>query len=242
MALAYRSFTARKLRRPPTTKSKTTKTKMKTLTTFAFCALTFAASLNSLTAASITLGGPLPTFRTATLSDALAGAGNSGTGSGNATAAVVSTLFGTTYTERGSVAGSGGPGNYVGAQLTVDVLTGSWGTAGPLTGNWTINNPTFWTTYANAAISLHVGNGQGEPDHFIWKITPGAQMGTWSYNGNSADLGGGGLSNLKLYSNGTDGPGNGGGGRVPDGGTTIACLGFALLGLGSMRKLIGSKA
>jgi hypothetical protein len=30
--------------------------------------------------------------------------------------------------------------------------------------------------------------------------------------------------------------------RVPDGGTTVATLGFALLGLGSMRKLIGLKA
>ena len=37
-------------------------------------------------------------------------------------------------------------------------------------------------------------------------------------------------------------PNPGGGGRVPDGGTTIACLGMALLGLGSMRKLIASKA
>lgn len=191
-------------------------------------------------AASITLGGPLPTARTATLDSAQAGAGNSSTGSGNATAAVVTAFFGVPYTERADVAGNGGPGNYSNGQLSVQVLTGSWGDKGPLTGNWTITNAAFWTTFGNAAISMHVGNGGGEPDHFIWKLTQGAQTGTWSYSG--LGLGGGGLSNLKLYSNGTGGPGGGGGGRVPDGGTTIACLGFALLGLGSMRKLIGSKA
>jgi hypothetical protein len=49
------------------------------------------------------------------------------------------------------------------------------------------------------------------------------------------------LSSVTKYNPGTTPP-PGGGGRVPDGGTTIACLGFALLGLGSMRKLIGSKA
>ena len=38
------------------------------------------------------------------------------------------------------------------------------------------------------------------------------------------------------------GGGGGGGGRVPDGGSTIASLGAVLLGLGSIRKLIASKA
>ncbi len=195
-------------------------------------------SMPHLNAASVTLGGPLPTARTATLASAQAGAGNSGTGSGNATAAVVSSLFGAPYTERGDVAGgSGGPGSYANGLLTVQVLTGSWGSKGPLTGNWAISAP-FWASYPNAAISMHVGNGGGEPDHFIWKITPGAQTGTWSYNGTG--LGGGGLSNLKLYSNGTGPPPPPPG--VPDGGTTLVSLGIALLGLGSMRRLFATKA
>ena len=189
-------------------------------------------------AASITLGGPLPINRTATLDSAQAGATNSTTGSGNATAAIASAFFGVPYTERADVAGNGGPGNYANGQLNIKVLTGTWGGNGPLTGNWTINNAAFWTTYGNAAISMHVGNGGGSPDYFIWKLTTGAQTGTWSYSG--VGLGGGGLSNLKLYSNGTP-PGSGGGRGVPDGGTTIACLGMALLGLGSIRKFIASK-
>ena len=196
-------------------------------------------SMPQVNAASITLGGPLPTNRTATLDSAQAGANNSTTGSGNATAASTSAFFGVPYTERGSVAGNGGPGNYASGQLNIQVLTGSWGGNGPLTGNWTITNAAFWTTFGNAAISLHVGNGGGGPDHFIWKLTQGAQSGSWSYSG--VGLGGGGLSNLKLYSNGTA-PGTGDARGVPDGGTTIACLGMALLGLGSMRRFIASKA
>ena len=47
------------------------------------------------------------------------------------------------------------------------------------------------------------------------------------------------ISHVTLFAK--KGPSTGGGGRVPDGGTTIACLGMALLGLGSMRKLIPSK-
>ena len=197
-------------------------------------------SMAQLNAASITLGGPLPTFRTATLASAQAGAGNSSIGTGNATAADVTAALGGFYTERGNVAGNGGPGNYSDGQLSIQVLTGSWGGNGPLTGNWTITNAAFWTTYGDGAISLHVGGGgrDSEPDHFIWKLTQGAQSGTWSYSG--VGINGGGLSNMKLYSNGT--PGTGGGGRVPDGGTTIACLGMALLGLGSVRRFLATKA
>jgi hypothetical protein len=94
----------------------------------------------------------------------------------------------------------------------------------------------------SAVISMHVGNGNGEPDHFIWALSPGLLTGSWSYNGNSPLLGGGGFSNMKLYSSAAGIPGTGGGGRVPDGGTTIALLGVSLLGLGSARKLMSAKA
>lgn len=53
-------------------------------------------------------------------------------------------------------------------------------------------------------------------------------------------LNGGGLSNIRTYIG--DRPDTGGGGRVPDGGTTLVSLGVALLGLGSMRRLLATKA
>ncbi|MES2439842.1 MAG: hypothetical protein V4584_12270 [Verrucomicrobiota bacterium] len=58
---------------------------------------------------------------------------------------------------------------------------------------------------------------------------------TFSDSNNS----GGGLSHYSVFNSR---PGTGGGGGVPDGGTTIACLGMALLGLGSMRRLVATKA
>jgi VPDSG-CTERM motif len=58
----------------------------------------------------------------------------------------------------------------------------------------------------------------------------------------AGNLNGGGLSNVRVWQGGPTGKGGGDGEGVPDGGTTIACLGMALLGLGSMRRLVGSKA
>ena len=180
---------------------------------------------------TITLGGPLPSFRTASLGSADA---IGYTGSGNATAAIVTGhTGGAAWTEVGSVAGgSGGPGTYINGGLTVVVTSGNWGDKGPLSGTWTINNANFWTTYGDAAISLHVGNGGGGPDHFVWVLTDFGTTGNWSYNGTG--LGGGGLSNLKLYGRGTGttpqpSP-------VPEGGTTVALLGLALCGLGLVRS------
>lgn len=187
------------------------------------------ASLPQMSAASITLGGPSPTTRTATLTSAV----NGTTGSGNATVTDVQAAYNfATWTERANVTSVGNNGS-----LTVTLTSGSFGSQ-PAAGTWTITNNAFWTTFGAGAISMHVGGGQGTPDHFIWRLTPGQLTGTWSYNGGTAN--GGGLSNLKLYSNNST-PTPSGGGRVPDGGTTITALGFALLGLGSMRKLIGPK-
>lgn len=194
------------------------------LGTFAICLMPQA------NAATITLGGPLPLTRIATLTSAVSGV----TGEGNATVTDVQAAYNfSTWTERANVTSVGNNG-----WLTVSITSGSFGSQ-PAAGSWTITNNAFWSTYGAGAISMHAGGGQGTPDHFIWLLTPGQLTGNWSYNGGSAN--GGGLSNLKLYSNSST-PNNGGGGRVPDGGTTIACLGLALLGLGSMRKLIGSKA
>lgn len=205
---------------------------MKKITLLTAACGVITLSMPALYGAVITLGGPLPTARTATLSSALAGAANSTTGSGNATVTEVEAFFGGNWTER---ADSTGPGNN--GWLNIAVTTGSFGTT-PAAGTWTITNAAFWTTYGSGAISLHVGNGGAAgPDHFIWKLTPGTQAGSWSYDGTG--LGGGGLSNLKLYSTGSRSTTVG---RVPDGGTTLVSLGVALLGLGSMRRLLAAKA
>ena len=201
---------------------------MKKITLLTAACGVITLSMPALYGAVITLGGPLPTARTATLSSALAGAANSTTGSGNATVTEVEAFFGGNWTER---ADSTGPGNN--GWLNIAVTTGTFG-ATPAAGTWTITNAAFWTTYGSGAISMHVGNGGGEPDHFIWKLTPGPLTGSWSYNGTG--LGGGGLSNLKLYSTGSAPP------RVPDSGTTLVSLGIAALGLGSMRKLLAARA
>ena len=205
--------------------------KQLSLFTAAFGAL--ALSIPCLHGAVITLGGPLPTARTATLSDAMAGPTNSTTGSGNATVSNVETFFGGDWTERGSGATAGTHG-----WLDIVVTTGAFGDK-KVGGSWSITNAAFWTTYGMGSISMHVGNGgDSGPDHFIWKLTPGTQAGSWSYDG--TDIKGGGLSNLKLYSTGSRS--TTGGPNVPDGGTTLVALGVALLGLGSMRKLLAAKA
>ena len=173
--------------------------------------------------------------RTAGLGDAT----SVNVGTGNATAAVVNATLPTgnaldPWVERGSVAGgNAGPGVIVDGDLTVEVLTGNWGSSGPITGKWTINNINFWSTYGYGAISLHVGNGQGDPDHWIWELANGAMTGTFDYE--DFDGRGGGLSNLKLYSHGE------GRTNMPDGGASVALLGLGLAGLGASRRFFGKK-
>ena len=110
----------------------------------------------------ITLGG-LPTLREATLDSAVEGFA----GSGNATAAIVDGYLASLapWTEVGSVEpDTGGPGPYSQGLLDIVLLSGIWGDS-PAAGTWAINSATFWTDHAEAAISLHVGNGGGEYDH-----------------------------------------------------------------------------
>jgi hypothetical protein len=140
------------------------------------------------------------------------------------------------WTARGSAtAGPGGNtttayGN--GGGLTVAFTTGKWN-SNNVAGTWTIANG-FWDAYANAVITMHVGNGNSDPDWFLFLVTPGAYSGTFKYDRLSA--GGGGFSNMFLFSEGT--PPTITTTAVPDGGTTLAMLGFALAGLGALgRKL-----
>ena len=200
-------------------------TNIKKWAALAVCAV--IAPLAAQATGVIALGGGA--LRSASLGSAEAGY----TGSGNGTdAAVQVDTGGAAWTEVGSVAGSGGPGTYNGGGLRVVVTTGSWGGSGPLSGTWTITSATFWTTYGDAAISLHAGNGGGNPDHFTWVLTDGATTGTWTYDGSA--FRGGGLSNLKLF--GRTGTRQDPNPSVPEGGTTVALLGIALCGLGMARS------
>lgn len=123
----------------------------------------------SASAASITLGGPVPDAREATLSSAVTGSGR--TGSGNATVSHVEAYYGGDWTERAEVTKE--PDNN--SIFTIEFDDGGFDDDTKRgSGKWSINNPDFWSLYAETAISLHVGNAREEdaPDHFVWKITP----------------------------------------------------------------------
>lgn len=165
--------------------------------------------------------------RTASLGDALAvttGVGNAGAATLNSSGDLwlSSRTPWTKRAERTSVGTS--------APLTIAITTigGAFVQSGPLSGTWAID-ASFWTTYADAAISMHVGNGNGDPDHWIWHIEPGKTSGTWSYE--DFDGKGGGLSNFKLYSSGIAAAT-----ATPEGGSTLMLVGLAMAGLGLFRR------
>lgn len=84
----------------------------------------------------------------------------------------------------------------------------------------------FWSTYGEALITIHVGNGNGDPDHFAFLIEEGATSGVLTYE--RVQGGGGGFSNIVLWARGR-------GETVPEPGT-LALLGGGLLFLGLRRR------
>jgi len=117
-----------------------------------------------------------------------------GSGNTNGNGSTINNHYGATWTNVGSETASANNGSWFDVALT----SGSWG-AGDAAGTWTIASA-FWGTYADAVISMHVGNGGGEPDHWAWLVTDDATSGTWNYDNISG--GGGGLSNLFLWGRG----------------------------------------
>lgn len=142
--------------------------------------------------------------------------GTSGAGS-NPGASDVGSFFGGTWTSAGE-RNSPGTDNF----FTVNLLAGVWG-SGDNSGTWGIA-PSFWSTYGSAVISVHVGQGGGDPDYWMFRIPHNTTSGTWAYDIFSGT--GGGLSNIKLWGSGTPKPPGGQG--VPDGGFTLALLGLGL--------------
>ncbi|WP_039916540.1 PEP-CTERM sorting domain-containing protein [Cellvibrio mixtus] len=77
------------------------------------------------------------------------------------------------------------------------VDTDSWGT--DVMGTWYIDE-SFWESYSRAVITMHVGQGGGDPDAFAWMISPGETSGSFSYERVAGK--GGGLSNMFLFGSG----------------------------------------
>jgi len=138
-------------------------------------------------ASTITCGNE---YRTATLTSAEV----CFVGSGNTTETDIEGYFGGDWDHLTGVQSSVTSG-----YLTVNLLSGTWGGTGPISGTWAIDQ-SFWTVYGSAALSIHVGNGSYDPDHFAWLITDGQTFGTWSYERLSGN--GGGLSNMHLWGSG----------------------------------------
>ena len=73
-----------------------------------------------------------------------------------------------------------------GSNDLLTVTADSWGVDAE--GNWF--SPTFWSMYSRAVITMHVGQGGGNPDAFAWLITPGEASGSFSYERISGTGGG----------------------------------------------------
>lgn len=151
------------------------------------CVGILVAFCGAANASTITCGNQ---YRTASLTSAEA----CFTGSGNTKLSHIEDYFDGEWDPLGGVSSSTTNG-----YLTVNLLTGSWGSGGPITGTWAIDQ-SFWSVYGTASLSIHVGNGRYDPDHFAWLITDGQTSGTWSYTKLSGN--GGGLSNMHLWGSG----------------------------------------
>ena len=173
-----------------------------------------ASVANATTVAGDTCGEP---DRVATLDGAL----QCSYGLANPDATDIAGYYGDVWDAAGELTGNGTNG-YL--KATSD---GGWGNI-PNSGTWAIDAD-FWNIYDSAVISMHIGQGGGDPDHWAWLIDPNVSGGNWSLdyvlNGQT---GGGGLSNIKLW-------GVTSSAKVPAP-ATLALLGLGLVGLVATRR------
>jgi len=144
---------------------------------------------------------------------------------GTPQAADVGALFGGTWAKEGELTGNG-----TNDLLSVALTDGAWN-GNSVTGDWAIDS-SFWSTYGNAVISIHVGNGAGDPDWLFWHVKAGELSGEFYYKRIAG--GGGGLSNVFLWGSGdpVDITTN----KVPDGGFSMILVGLGLLTLALFRR------
>lgn len=144
-------------------------------------------------------------------------------GPGNANESVVESALGGDWTAAGEIAnGDGDSSSDSDGFLSIQFLSGSFG-ASSFSLLLTIADE-FWDMFSMAAISFHVGNGNGDPDHWIF-LAEGS--GTLTYDNSCCT--GGGLSNIRLWGNGEPTT------EVPEP-ATLALFGGSLLLLGLRRR------
>ena len=135
------------------------------------------------------------------------------TGLGNPQKADIDAYFGGDWNIIAELEGADGvSGAIADGVFSADITHGEWGSA-PVGGTWDIAS-SYWDTRDSAILSMHIGNGGGDPDHFAWglltEITTNGVFGigfswlgdmdsSWAAVANEAPLQGAGLSNFKLW-------------------------------------------
>jgi len=151
----------------------------------------------------------------------LAGGAQCAYGNGNPDATDITSYYGDVWGSAGELTGDGTNG-YLSA--TSDA---GWGVI-PNSGTISID-ASFWSVYDSAVVTMHIGNGAGDPDHWAWLTIDNLIFSSWTLDyipgGTEA---GGGLSNIKLW-------GVRGDGDVPEPGM-IALLAIGLVGAGLVRR------
>ena len=120
------------------------------------------------------------------------------------------------------------------------ILAGSYATT--LTGGNSAGTITYGSgNTVGSTAYLGLKDGNNSPFSYLFNLTALGWTGTEKISFSGFWPTNGAISHVSLFGDSRP-PGTGGGGRVPDGGTTLVTLGIALLGLGSMRKFLFSKA
>ena len=152
---------------------------------FALMALTLVPTMAQ--ASTITCGSAQRTLTVYNVTSCATGA------NANPNESTIAGILGGVWTQEGTLSGASGTNDLL------TVTTSNWGSS-DANGTFTIN-PSFWSTWGRAALSFHVGEGNGDPDFWVFELTDGF-TGVGTFDLNRITGGGGGLSNLVLFGSG----------------------------------------